>query len=1618
MHGDEHAHQDPPAGEGEAETAAVARPWRARVRGVRRVVLRSLLGVLTLVLVLLVLVLYTAPFTRLALRGGLAVYNGMIPGTIEVEAIDGALGRSLELRGVSLRDSTERELVAIDRLSLGLRTGRLFGLAVDPGPVRLEGAVVLLPTGDEGGFGDFAPPSDEPPPPPDPDAGIGPDLPITLDVDLEVEGLEVRQELEVAEGEAPDSKLLVDLRHLSLVASAQGREATASLALASAVPVAGDLDVHELALELEWTSPEVRLSRLAVDSSWGEVEVEPLALNLEQLAGEVHLASLVEQRWFEDRSKLRTDGRPSANLEAKGDPSGARLELDATAPGLASASVSVGAAVEPGTSVDLGARLHAAPRRLAAGLRAEAVTADLEAHVRELEDGGYELVASVRCLDCDPGRRPVLLDVHGRGDPATRDAEATVRLEAAETTLDAEASLEAGQRVALDAWVEAPDLGRVADLASTFVPRPPLDGAGRARIQCEGVLSPRDLSCDVQAGLEGLAPLERARVDLTARLDETHVEAELRELDVGVEGLSIAQRGEPMKASYGLESGAVELANVGIVVGTGTGDARISVEGQLDPKGVSDLRLGVHELDLRALEKFAPGLGLRGTVGVSLAVLGKGSDPTIRANVRGRQLAYRGVGLGRLDASLGYGDEHAGLSATVEASPVGDVSLRLDLPMRLDLSKGSFLPGPEPWHLSLRIRGADLARLARFAPDPPPVEGKADLDLDVTGGERPRGQLDLRLVGLGFDGRALGGAHLDAKANARHLDARLDLFHPHAKDTFVELGVPIALDLSLDHPQARWRSKSSHLARVHVGRFDLPGIRDWAPDLEIEGRACLDARLWGSMHAPLIAAHASVDEVALEERALGSLGVDVGYAGERAVLAVQGRSPLARRIDLVATAPVHLSPASAGSPAGWNPDGAHHLRLELDGIELAALEPWLEGAPALDGRGDLELRVDGDAHAPEVRLGLGIREITVDDAKVGDLDVSARLDPGQAGADVALASGPGRGLSIHAEVPLDVDAAAGQFAWRPARNHQLEVHVVGVDRELVGQFVDLPEALAFGIDGDVLGHGTLADFELDATVDGDVGAYGEVQPLDLVLNVKPGAQELALRLGGGPMGTVEAGASLSIPIPRVVAGQASPTDTSIQAHLRADALALALADPFLPEELYRLDGTASASLDVSGPLGKPEIAGRLGVASAGVTVVPMRQRFTDIGIEVELEKNEVRLEKFEARAGQGQIDVSGTLTHAGPRLDGTVDLRTSKLPLEQPGVPRMAIDTKVATKLHVEPGLTQVDVDVQGALVDAKSTNVAAPKRLPNAERVIYVDQLPPGLTRGDGEPAEGEAPGEPAGKAKPAVTRIDVVLSEPIELRGPAIDMAWEGAVALVQGAGQDSATGQITNTEGTFELLSNEFVVRRGVVTIPPGADLVPYLDIEATTQIDDVEITATIRGRATRPELKLTSVPAADEATIFGMLVSGTSTPDDGPDTAKQAASLLAAFSNPALERQINEKLGVDKVGVTFGETAAQPILTVGKNLSKKVYVETRYQFGADPSDITKNKAELGLRYRFKPQWSVETFFGDAPAGGAGIFWHKAFDAEPKRYWIVPKGAEPVPAARAGDGGGRKR
>src|SRR5690606_20645175 len=124
-------------------------------------------------------------------------------------------------------------------------------------------------------------------------------------------------------------------------------------------------------------------------------------------------------------------------------------------------------------------------------------------------------------------------------------------------------------------------------------------------------------------------------------------------------------------------------------------------------------------------------------------------------------------------------------------------------------------------------------------------------------------------------------------------------------------------------------------------------------------------------------------------------------------------------------------------------------------------------------------------------------------------------------------------------------------------------------------------------------------------------------PVAIRLDVDDAKQRLRGSLGaangeGSLRFAVEAGA----PLPAVRRGETSLLAAPIRGDFKAEATDLRYLSGLLPDVLYDLTGAFSSDLALRGSLGQPELRGSARLAKAGITVVPLQQRFRDLNLEV------------------------------------------------------------------------------------------------------------------------------------------------------------------------------------------------------------------------------------------------------------------------------------------------------------------------------------------------------------------------------------------------------------------
>jgi translocation and assembly module TamB len=167
-------------------------------------------------------------------------------------------------------------------------------------------------------------------------------------------------------------------------------------------------------------------------------------------------------------------------------------------------------------------------------------------------------------------------------------------------------------------------------------------------------------------------------------------------------------------------------------------------------------------------------------------------------------------------------------------------------------------------------------------------------------------------------------------------------------------------------------------------------------------------------------------------------------------------------------------------------------------------------------------------------------------------------------------------------------------------------------------------------------------------------------------------------------------------------------------------------------------------------------------------------------------------------------------------------------------------------------------------------------------------------------------------------------------------------------------------------------------------------PMLDVEITNTFPEVVAITRVRGRASDPELELTSDPAVyTDAQLLGFLLGGEphGEPSSGNarDRATQAGASIVANQ---IGNYVREALPID-LDVLRYEAAtsdSSAAVTVGSWITRSLFIAYRRRIEARPDE---NAGEAEIEYWLSRRVVVEGTAGDRGYHGVDLLWRRRFD-----------------------------
>jgi translocation and assembly module TamB len=342
------------------------------------------------------------------------------------------------------------------------------------------------------------------------------------------------------------------------------------------------------------------------------------------------------------------------------------------------------------------------------------------------------------------------------------------------------------------------------------------------------------------------------------------------------------------------------------------------------------------------------------------------------------------------------------------------------------------------------------------------------------------------------------------------------------------------------------------------------------------------------------------------------------------------------------------------------------------------------------------------------------------------------------------------------------------------------------------------------------------------------------------------------------------------------------------------SLDLRLLTGFVPG--LEANGPAQINASFEGPFSRPRITGRVHIASASARVADFPTGMSNITGDLVFDATRLFFEDVTAQSGGGTLHMTGSVNYVETPLRYDVTVRTDRVRVRYPegmswqvggslrltGTPSSGV---LSGKVIVERVTMTQGLEVAGVLVSSKGS-ISGPSTSSAFLRNLQFDIA--------------------------AISASDARMEWPsAELEAEAnlrVRGTWEHPILL----------GHIHILSGDMSFHGNKYKVTRGDMNFANPFRLDPVLNVEATTTIQQYEITLDFNGPASKLTLAYRSDPPLPANDIITLLALGQTSSEAGMRGGGATGAQNATTGASAiLSEAVSSELG-DRVERLFGIT----------------------------------------------------------------------------------------------------
>ena len=411
---------------------------------------------------------------------------------------------------------------------------------------------------------------------------------------------------------------------------------------------------------------------------------------------------------------------------------------------------------------------------------------------------------------------------------------------------------------------------------------------------------------------------------------------------------------------------------------------------------------------------------------------------------------------------------------------------------------------------------------------------------------------------------------------------------------------------------------------------------------------------------------------------------------------------------------------------------------------------------------------------------------------------------------------------------------------------------------------------------------------------------------------------------------------------------------------------LVIAQVFDPE--LTSSGQMIFDINAQGYRSQPNVEGQIKIVNASFATPDAPVGLTKGNGVLTLRRDRLDITSFTGNVGGGTVTASGGVAYQ-PKIQFALGLRGNDLRLLYPTSVRTDFGLNLAMTGNMDSAL------VQGQL------NVNEVYFTPDFDLTSFMDEF-------------GGVASPPPTQGFADNVRLNIAVRSGSELSAvsPTVSVQGSANLRVVGTAADPVIVGRANLSGGDVIFMGNRYVVQGGTVAFVNSTETEPIVNLQATTSIQQYNITMRFRGPLDRLKTNYTSDPALPPADIIHLIAFGNTeeaaNAAPSQSTTQSAESLVASQVSSQVTSRLQKALGVSQIsldpqlGATTGNQQQGARLTVRQRVSGKMYVT----FSTDVT--TTQFSAVQLQYELNRKWSVSGVRDQNGGFGVDGRYHKDF------------------------------